>query len=103
MPLTTPREIKLIGQIAERAVKLYIRLDALEERNARFARSGIADEVITVHSEIIPLRLDELLAADDGEFAHDIAGIHRHLKQDRERAYLADGFSPRFGRYDIKS
>jgi hypothetical protein len=75
----TSREIDTIHKIAERAVALYQRLDMIDESNARFALSGIASELMIVHCDIVPLRLDDLLAADDLNFAHDITGIHTHL------------------------
>ena len=40
------------------------------------------------------LRLDDLLAADDLNFLHDVAGINRHL--DRDTYALLDGFFPRY-------
>ena len=46
------------------------------------------------HFKAQRLRLDDLLAADDSNFIHDVAGINRHL--DRENSVLANGFSPRF-------
>lgn len=39
---------------------------------------------------------DRLLAADDFNFLHDIAGIARHM--DRETGRLGDCFLPRFAR-----
>lgn len=77
--MTTTANLRTIAQISERAVALYQKLDMLEERNVKFARIAIASEVTIVHREIMPLRLDELLATDDSNFVHDIAGIHRHL------------------------
>jgi len=37
-----------------------------------------------------------LLAANDGNFLHDVGGIHRHI--DRTTGELTDHFSPRFTR-----
>jgi hypothetical protein len=91
-------DIRTINKIAERAVTLYERFGMLDDRNARFARVAIADEVLVVHREIVPLRLDEFLAADDSNFVHDISGIHRHLDYGttRQAARLRDCFMPRF-------
>jgi len=41
-----------------------------------------------------PLRLADLLAADEANFVHDISGITRHL--DRETGKLMNHFSPRY-------
>jgi hypothetical protein len=92
-------DFNLIHRIAERAVALYRHLDAIEPRNERFAETGIVHELFTVHEQIIPLRLADMLAADDGNFAHDIAGIHQHLR-DGKKPYLADGFCPRFAKVE---
>jgi hypothetical protein len=90
-------EIHTIHAIADRAVKLYVRLGMLD-KHERFALAGIAHEIMVVHREIIPLRLQEFLKARDGDFAHDIGGIHRHLDQGTmsRPAKLNDGFLPRF-------
>lgn len=42
------------------------------------------------------LDLDALLAADSGNFLHDVAGIHRHM--DRTTGKMGDCFVPRFSR-----
>lgn len=94
-------DLKLIRAIADRAVALYGKLGALgPSDDLSSAQIGIADELLTVHHDIVPLRLAELLAADDGNFAHDIAGIHRHLEHDAasKAAHLTDGFYPRFAK-----
>ena len=90
--MMTPEEIRTIHAIAERAVQLYRRLDLISARGAKFAKFGIAHELTTVHNKIVTLRLDEMLKADDANFAHDIGGIHRHLDGER----LTDCFMPRF-------
>lgn len=41
-----------------------------------------------------PLRLNDLLGADDFNFAHDIYGIANHI--DRDTGELTDCFLPRF-------
>jgi hypothetical protein len=89
------QDLTTIHAIADRAVALYLRLGLLEARN-KFARYGIAHELMTVHGEIVPLRLAEMLAADDSNFAHDIGGIHRHLDDAATPPRLRDCFLPRF-------
>lgn len=51
-------------------------------------------DITAVHANGNPLRLADMLAADDFNFGHDWFGIRRHL--DRETAQLRDFFSPRF-------
>jgi hypothetical protein len=42
----------------------------------------------------IPLNLRDLASASDGDFAHDVFGIRRHLN--RETKKLEDSFMPRY-------
>jgi hypothetical protein len=49
---------------------------------------------ISAAHETHPLRLSDLLAADDSNFCHDVFGIFRHLN--RETHKLENCFSPRF-------
>lgn len=81
-------ELETIGKIADRAVSLY------DQHNIKVERINVLMDVMAVHKKIRPLRLDDLLAADDFNFIHDIAGINKHL--DRDNYALMDHFSPRF-------
>lgn len=89
-PLDVARtdEMKVLGEIADRAVFLYAK------HGVRIDRVDTLLDVMAVHHKIQPLRLADLLAADDFNFIHDITGINRHL--DRDNYKLNDGFSPRF-------
>lgn len=84
-------EMRIIGDIADRAVFLYAKHDV------RIERVDTLLDVMAVHHKIQPLRLADLLAADDLNFMHDITGINRHL--DRDNYKLSDGFSPRFSEH----
>lgn len=44
----------------------------------------------------VPLRLQELLEADDSNFAHDAFGIRRHLN--RDTGQLEGCFTPRYAK-----
>ncbi|MBO0715719.1 MAG: hypothetical protein J2P55_00080 [Rhizobiales bacterium] len=90
-------EARLIQQIADRAADLFERLGITTASQEHFIRTATAAEVHIVHSEIVPLRLQELLDADDSNFAHDIGGIHRHLEIGK-KSTLTAGFCPRFAR-----
>lgn len=50
-------------------------------------------DLATAH-HTCPLMLKELAEAEDQDFAHDIAGIHRHLN--RQTGQLEDCFVPRY-------
>lgn len=81
-------EARTIAAIARRAVaaaqKIGVEYDFLS-----------ADMDITAcHLNDTPLRLNELLAADEFNFAHDVFGIRRHLN--RETGKLEDCFCPRY-------
>ena len=53
-------------------------------------------DVTAVHLNGNPLRLKDMLAADDFNFAHDMSGICNCL--DRATGQLTNSFSPRFSR-----
>lgn len=87
--MATAVAMDLIGKIADRAVSVYAANDV------RVERRDILMDISSVHmSGGNKLRLEELLAADDLNFIHDVAGINRHL--DRETGKLMNCFSPRF-------
>lgn len=87
---TTRTEHLVIQRIADRAEAM-----ALQEGVA-YPRVDAAMDITAVHANGCPLRLDELLAADPFNFAHDIFGIRRYLN--RNTGVLENHFTPRFGR-----
>lgn len=84
-------EFELIERIADRAVVLTRKLGHRIERGAKLHHQM---NVSACHASGNPLRLQDLLDADDFNFAHDVFGIDRHLN--RENGELLDFFSPRF-------
>lgn len=85
-------QMKKIGQAADRTVRLVIECGA--------EPSLTPDKLDLIMSlekalEFDPhaLDLDTLLGFEDGDLAHDVLGVHRHL--DRESGELGDGFLPR--------
>lgn len=56
-------------------------------------RLSLLTDLMIAHATV-GIRLNELLAADDGNFAHDVFGVERHLN--RDTGELGDGFMPRF-------
>jgi len=89
--LNDSSEYALIDQIAGRAVALLARGPGKPPRGAHLHHQM---NVSACHASGNPLRLADLLAADDFNFAHDVFGIDRHL--DRETGALLEHFSPRF-------
>lgn len=81
------KEDRIVRKIAARAVGKYQNIGA--PRTALDVRMDIS----AVHYHT-PLRLADLLAADDFNFFHDIDGINRHI--DRETGLLRQHFRPRF-------
>jgi hypothetical protein len=84
------KDEQLISKIAERAE----RMDA--EHNDPPYRTFLdwKMDITAVHANGNPLRLADLLKADDFNFAHDAFGIARKL--DRNTGQLTDMFVPRF-------
>lgn len=92
------REMQIVMQIADRAADLYQRLGLVSDDQLEFVRNATFMEVAMVHKFIVPLRLEEMLEADDGNFGHDVGGIHRHLDFGTKKSppCLSDCFLPRF-------
>ena len=81
----TAEDKNLARLIARRAVSIW--------GNAP-AEVLVQMDVIAVHANGCPLRLEALLGADDFNFLHDITGIDRHLN--RETGKLEGFFLSRF-------
>jgi hypothetical protein len=79
------KEMDLILKIAERAFKMTV-FSGIE-------KVCLMMDISACHCNGNPLDLEKLLIADDFNFCHDVAGIHRHIS--RTTGMLFDGFSPR--------
>ena len=55
---------------------------------------AILMDIDACHCNACPLRLADLLAADDANFAHDIFGIRAYMN--RQTGKLESGFLPRY-------
>jgi hypothetical protein len=77
----------LIHQIVKRAKSL-----GLIGRN--YSSMTCSMDVTAAHCNGNPLRLADLLKADDFNFLHDLVGIAKHLNRDTGK--LENFFSPRF-------
>lgn len=84
-------EQDIINEIVERVMKMCARPDM-----PIYKKSDALMDLTACHANGNPLRLRELLKANDGDFAHDIFGIRRHLN--RTTGELEDCFSPRYSR-----
>jgi hypothetical protein len=81
--MTTNRELATVSKIVERAYTIDQKIDKL----------SLLMDISTVH-ETNPIRLTELLEADDFNFTHDVFGIQRNLNRSTKK--LENCFSPRF-------
>jgi hypothetical protein len=91
----TRDELKLIGFIADRAVNLTTFYGAPVQK---------IDVMMDIQATIdggVPLRLQDLLNADSGNFIHDIVGIRNNLN--RKTGKLENCFSPRFTDRKVKA
>lgn len=77
-----------IRAIAERAAELA------KTAGFTYSRQSAELDLIAVHLNGCRLDLAGLLAADEGNFGHDILGIRQHL--DRSTGKLAEFFDPRY-------
>ena len=81
-------ESLLIHRIAQRIV-------AIADKHGMVYEIMDAEmDVTACHRNGCPLRLNELLAADDADFGHDVFGIHRYL--DQATGTLTNCFVPRY-------
>lgn len=88
----TPEDQSLIEKIGYRAEELAKRL-GMVGRHA-YKRQDVMMDITATHNNGAPLLLAQLLAAGDGDFAHDVFGIRRWLN--RDNGQLMDCFVPRF-------
>lgn len=77
------KEFELLGKIADRAEKLNLLM---------FDRISLLMDMEEAHKQF-DLRLEDLLNADDLNFAHDIIGIQKHINRETKDFNF---FLPRF-------
>ena len=90
----TDADRDLIGQIVDRALDLISRGETLTKRDRAERRINLMMDLTACHANGNPLRLQDLIDADDFNLFHDVAGIARHI--DRDTGRLTNFFSPRF-------
>ncbi len=76
-------DTRLVHECMKRAGKLNPEIDGM----------ALSMDLTAAHINQ-PLKLEELLATDDGNFGHDVFGIQRHI--DRDTGELSNCFLPRF-------
>jgi len=83
-------EVRTINKIAHRAVAMAA------SAGFEYPLMDADMDLTACHVNGNPLKLDELLSADEFNFAHDVFGIRRHIN--RETGKLEDCFVPRFSK-----
>lgn len=91
----TREEIIIASRIAARAVVMAADI------GFEYKHQDAMMDIEACHSNGCPLKLGELLAADDGNFGHDVFGIRRFI--DRQTGQLGGAFLPRFAMPLVKS
>lgn len=84
----TKEQARTIEAIARRAVLLAAKY------GFQYDFMDADMDITACHMNGNPLKLAQLLGADDSNFMHDVFGIRRHLN--RETGKLEDCFSPRY-------
>ena len=84
---TSKQDALLIGAITKRAMGLKIQ---------GYDSMTCNMDLTACHANGSPLDLEELLQADEFNFAHDILGIRRHINRDNGK--LENCFLPRFSK-----
>ena len=92
----TKEELQTIGKIARRAINKWREAEASDYTLPDYTFQDAEMDITVAHVNGCPLKLDELLAADDANFSHDVFGIRRHLN--RKTGQLGDCFMPRYAK-----
>jgi hypothetical protein len=82
------KEMELESEIAKRAVIMAMKLDV------QYNQMTAIMDIDACHNNDCPLKLAELLNADDTNFAHDVFGIRANI--DRATGKLQNCFVPRY-------
>ena len=86
---------KVSHEAAQLIIKIVTRAERLfAEHGVKIDRMTLDMDITAAHANGCPLKLDELLAAPEFDFAHDVAGIQRHIN--RKTGELGDCFLPRY-------
>lgn len=81
-------EHRTIVEIADRATAIAAR------NNLEYSRVDAMMDITAAHANGCPLKLTELLSAEQFDFAHDVFGIRRHIN--RATGEVEGHFLPRY-------
>lgn len=84
-------EMEIEANIARRAVIMAKKYGILD-----YPQMTALMDIDACHNNGCPLKLDELLKADDANFAHDVFGIRESI--DRKTGKLTGCFLPRYAK-----
>jgi hypothetical protein len=90
---TTLEDNTLIIAIADRYLKLC---DSLKLPSCKPKKLDLVMDIEAAHNNGCPLKLAELLKADNFDFAHDIGGIQNNIN--RATGKLENCFLPRYAK-----
>ena len=85
-------DMETIGKIVNRYTEFHYSLGIPKQYQR--PRIDLMMDIEATHCNGNPLKLQELLEADDFNFTHDMIGIQQHL--DRFAGQLQDCFVPRY-------
>lgn len=88
-------EYRLVAKIAKRAVQMAVEL------KIPYEYTDCEMDLTACHANGCPLRLEELLGADDGNFGHDVFGIRRFIN--RSTGKVNQVFCPRYAARQLAS
>ena len=83
-------EMELESKIAKRAYSMAL------SAGFKYEVTGAIMDIDACHNNGCPLKLQELLDADDFNFAHDVFGIRQHIN--RQTGKLENCFVPRYAK-----
>lgn len=85
---STKDDIEIMGKIATR----YI--DMAQQLNIKIDRMTLLMDIEACNNNGCPLKLNDLLEAQNSEFLHDISGIQNNIN--RQTGKLENCFRPRY-------
>ena len=91
MRAISKRDFEIIGARATRAIS------AARAAGVEYDRTSALMDIESAHRDT-PLKLLDLLGADDFNFAHDVFGIRSHLDRTNFPGKLTDFFRPRYAK-----
>jgi hypothetical protein len=95
---STDEELALIEKIVERAENVgYVR--GRKSRSHWYTKTTMTLDLLAANANGNPMDFERMLATDDLNFLHDVAGIARHMN--RETGKFNDFFSPRFTKHEM--